>query len=72
MGVSRSILHQNVPMMSTSSRDHLQHGPGTLENISMGAYGAYAHAMIDLNGRLDADQVAKIDRIPEVICARGK
>lgn len=41
-----------------------------VENMINKAYGAYAYAMIDLNGRLDDDQVAKIDRIPEVIRVR--
>ena len=41
-----------------------------VEKMINKAYGAYAYAMIDLNGRLDDDQVAKIDRIPEVIRVR--
>ena len=45
-------------------------GQQHIENMINKAYGAYAYAMIDLNGRLDDQQIADIDRIPEVIRVR--
>lgn len=71
MGVSRvCILHQNVPTMLNQFLEITCSTGLNVENMINKAYGAYAYAMIDLNGRLDADQVAKIDRIPEVIRVR--
>ena len=71
MGVSRvCILHQNVPTMLNQFLEITCSTGLNVENMINKAYGAYAYAMIDLNGRLDDDQVAKIDRIPEVIRVR--
>ncbi|MFR3351400.1 MAG: NAD(P)-dependent oxidoreductase [Oscillospiraceae bacterium] len=71
MGVSRvCILHQNVPTMLNQFLEIACSTGLNVENMINKAYGAYAYAMIDLNGRLDADQVAKIDCIPEVIRVR--
>ena len=71
MGVSRvCILHQNVPTMLNQFLEIACSTGLNVENMINKAYGAYAYAMIDLNGRLDDDQVAKIDRIPEVIRVR--
>ena len=70
-GVSRvCILHQNVPTMLNQFLEIACSTGLNVENMINKAYGAYAYAMIDLNGRLDADQVAKIDCIPEVIRVR--
>ena len=71
MGVSRvCILHQNVPTMLNQFLEITCSTGLNVENMINKAYGAYAYAMIDLNGRLDDDQVEKIDRIPEVIRVR--
>ena len=71
MGVSRvCILHQNVPTMLNQFLEIACSTGLNVENMINKAYGAYAYAMIDLNGRLDDEQVAKIDRIPEVIRVR--
>ena len=71
MGVSRvCILHQNVPTMLNQFLEITCSTGLNVENMINKAYGAYAYAMIDLNSRLDANQVAKIDRIPEVIRVR--
>ena len=71
MGVSRvCILHQNVPTMLNQFLEIACSTGLNVENMINKAYGAYAYAMMDLNGCLDDDQIARIDRIPEVIRVR--
>ena len=71
MGVSRvCILHQTVPPMLNQILELACSTGLNVENMINKAYGAYAYAMMDLNGCLDDDQIARIDRIPEVIRVR--
>ena len=71
MGVSRvCILHQNVPTMLNQFLEIACSTGLNVENMINKAYGAYAYAMMDLYGCLDDDQIARIDRIPEVIRVR--
>ena len=66
MGVSRvCILHQNVPTMLNQFLEIACSTGLNVENMINKAYGVYAYAMMDLNGCLDDDQIARIDRIPE-------
>lgn len=70
-GVSRlCILHQNVPKMLNQFLEIACSTGLNVENMINKAYGAYAYALIDLNGHLDASQVAALRAIPEVIRVR--
>ena len=57
MGVSRvCILHQNVPTMLNQFLEIACSTGLNVENMINKAYGAYAYAMMDLNGCLDDDR----------------
>ena len=71
MGVSRlCILHQNVPRMLNQFLEIACSTGLNVENMINKAYGAYAYALIDLNGYLDDAQVEALRAIPEVIRVR--
>lgn len=70
-GVSRlCILHQNVPKMLNQFLEIACSTGLNVENMINKAYGAYAYALIDLNGNLNEAQVDAIRAIPEVIRVR--
>lgn len=71
MGVSRlCILHHNVPKMLNQFLEIACSTRLNVENMINKAYGAYAYAMIDLNGYLDDAQIQALRAIPEVIRVR--
>lgn len=64
------ILHQNVPTMLNQFLEIACSTGLNVENMINKAYGAYAYALIDLNGELDANQIERLRAIPDVIRVR--
>ena len=71
MGVRRlCILHENKPKMLNSFLTIACATGLNVDNMINKAYGAYAYALIDLNGNLTDDQIMRLRAIPEVIRVR--
>ena len=71
VGVSRlCILHENKPKMLNRFFDIACATGLNVDNMINKAYGAYAYALIDLNGNLTDDQIMRLRAIPEVIRVR--
>ena len=71
VGVSRlCILHENKPKMLNRFFDIACSTGLNVDNMINKAYGAYAYALIDLNGHLSDEQIMLLRAIPEVIRVR--